>query len=279
MPQLLVRPSVFEPLDWLYCAMTTRHAMSAGEDRLDLADRLPSMAGLKRMEVVVGEQIHGCKIACISECNDPSHEHDRQPDKENASPCSDGCCPECGGHDHTEHPHDPNYQPLSQSVEIAGVDGLLTSEIGVMLAVYTADCVPIVLADRRTRLLAVVHAGREGTRLGIIQKTLRHLAQLDSRPSDLLAWIGPSICPQHYEVSMAIAEQFRNKFAAFPGVVEGRCLALSEINRRQLLRFGLPPHQIEVDSRCTFETDDLFYSYRRDGADAGRMATFAVRYS
>lgn len=278
MPELLIRPSVFEPLDWLFCAITTRHASNDGESRTDLAARLPELAGLGRMEVVVGQQVHDCKIACVSECHDPAHSHEQPAVVEDSESGKESRC-ECGqsGCGHREHV--PEDRGLSQLVEIPGVDGLLTSEAHIMLAIHTADCVPIVLADRRTRAVSVVHAGREGTRLGIVTKILRYLVQTGSRPADLLAWIGPAICQDHYEVSVAIAEQFRNQFDSFPGVVNGRRLALSEISRRLLLQSGVPPRQIEVDGRCTFENPDLFYSYRRDGAAAGRMATFAVRRS
>jgi YfiH family protein len=143
--------------------------------------------------------------------------------------------------------------------------------------VFTADCVPIALVDPRRRNLAVAHAGREGTLQGIVRKTVECLREMGSAPRDMVAWVGPSICAAHYEVSEELAAQFRERFGHNAGVVagpEGRHLDLKEIVRRELTECGVDSSRIEMDPRCTLEDADLFYSYRREGASAGRMFTF-----
>jgi hypothetical protein len=125
------------------------------------------------------------------------------------------------------------------------------------------------------RLLAVVHSGREGTFEGIVPRALGLLSERGGHPARMLAWIAPSVCPDHYEVSAELAAQFRARFGE-NGAVRGRRLNLPEIVRAQLLAGGLLPQHIETDTRATCEDADLFYSYRREGAQAGRMFTFAM---
>lgn len=250
MPDLL-EPSLFASLDWLRAGITTRSFAPPDEDRLHLAQRAPSLIGTPTAPVVVGEQVHGAAIAAVGSFGS---EDDSCPSERAVA------TPEQGS-----------------IVEIPAVDGLATQEPGVVLGVFTADCVPIVLVDPHTRAFAVLHAGREGTRLGIAPAAARLLLSAGSRAQDLLAWIAPAISQPHYQVSEQIAADFQERFGHYPGAVEGRHLALAEINRQELLTLGIPPNQIELHTHCTHERVDLFHSYRRDGAGTGRMFTFACR--
>jgi copper oxidase (laccase) domain-containing protein len=108
--------------------------------------------------------------------------------------------------------------------------------------VFTADCVPVTLVDRRSRRVAVAHAGRKGTLLGIATRALRQMAQLGTHVEDVLAWIGPAVCVYHYEVSEEMAAEFRDHFSHFPGAIGGselRNLNLGVINWCQLVQAGL----------------------------------------
>jgi YfiH family protein len=163
-------------------------------------------------------------------------------------------------------------------LEAPGVDGLLTLEPDLLLGVFTADCVPVVIADPRQKAVAVVHAGREGTRLGIVRAAVDALVASGSRAEDLCAWVGPSISSAYYEVSADMAADFRDHFGHYPGAIQGpesRHLALGLINWYELVASGLARENVELDARCTFHDATLFHSYRRDGAEAGRMLTFA----
>jgi purine-nucleoside/S-methyl-5'-thioadenosine phosphorylase / adenosine deaminase len=249
MPSQIIEPHIFDSLDWLRCGMTAREAVEPGQDRLALAARLADLlsendgAVSQRAPVVVGEQVHGDEIAVV------------------------------GGEE-----SDMGLLEPGEIVELPGVDALIGDQPGLFVGVFTADCVPIVFADPERRTVAVAHAGREGTRLGIARKVLDRLQALGSKPTDLLVWVGPSISVEHYEVSVEIAGDFRDHFGHYPGAVQGpdlRNLALGSINWCELISAGIPIERIELDARCTFESVDLFHSYRRDGADAGRMLTFA----
>lgn len=258
-------------MDWLYCAMTTRHVIDPQGSRLELAERLPGLAGFDaHTPIVVGEQVHGNKTACVSE------ESDKGKDDRGGSSVEVPSAAES----EEDGVFDPDAMLLDLDdqntiSEIPGVDGLLTCDAGVLLAVFTADCVPIVLADPVRRSAAVIHAGREGTFQRIASEAVAHLRKKGwAEPQDIVAWIGPSICQAHYEVSPDMAAAFSKRFFKYPKAVNNRRLDLREINRRLLMEAGLKAKSIETDPRCTFEEEGLFYSHRREGGLRGRMATF-----
>lgn len=159
---------------------------------------------------------------------------------------------------------------------IAGADGLATADPGLALAIHAADCVPLLLADPKRRVVAALHAGWRGTAAGIAVEGVRILVdRFKSNPRDLLVAIGPSIGPCHYEVDEPVIERMR-RWAWWPEVAaangRGRWqLDLRAASRRQLLDAGLLAERIEVLDLCTYDHPDLFYSYRRDRV-TGRMA-------
>lgn len=147
-------------------------------------------------------------------------------------------------------------------------DGLVTDVPGLPLGVTVADCVPVYLFDPRKRVAGVVHAGREGTRQGIAANAVRLMAErFDSRAVDVYAVIGPSAGPCCYEVSEAMAEEFRGLGLA----TEGRRLDLWESNAGQLVESGVPRGQIEVAGVCTI-CGDRFFSYRRGNGGKRNLA-------
>ena len=150
---------------------------------------------------------------------------------------------------------------------IAEADALITMTPGVPLGITVADCVPVYLYEARRQAVGLAHAGREGTRGGIVLSTVGALEeQYRVRPEDLVAVIGPSAGPDRYEVSGEIAEDWR--MAGLPAT--GRHLDLWEANRQQLLQAGLKPENIEITAYCTI-AGDLFYSYRATGTAARNL--------
>ncbi len=158
---------------------------------------------------------------------------------------------------------------------IAGADGLVTGDRGVMLTVHSADCVPLLLADPSRHVVAAVHAGWRGVAAGIAGVAVTVMAdRFGCRPADLRVAIGPCIGPCHYEVDEPVIARLRT-WPWWEAVVapnpRGRWqLDLREAARRQLSERGVPVIQIETLDWCTFEHPELFYSYRRDGS-GGRM--------
>jgi YfiH family protein len=147
-------------------------------------------------------------------------------------------------------------------------DALLSDTPGRIVAVKTADCVPILLADARHRAVAAVHAGWRGTASHIVQKTIDAMAaRWNTRAADLYAAIGPAIGACCYEVGPEVAVQFT-------GASERAHIDLAGANRRQLLAAGLDPDHISTAGLCTFCHPGEFHSFRRDREAAGRMYSF-----
>jgi YfiH family protein len=178
-----------------------------------------------------------------------------------------------------------------RSVPLQG-DGLMADEPGVVLGVQTADCVPVLVADRKRGAVAAFHAGWRGTVRRIVEIGVAQMrAEFRSEPVDLVAAIGPSIRSCCYAVGEEVHAEFRSQFgyanelfsehvaadrvtqrspgnsAAPPGLY----LDLAAANRRQLLEAGLRMDAIEVSGHCTGCRGDLYFSHRASGGFAGRM--------
>jgi YfiH family protein len=153
-------------------------------------------------------------------------------------------------------------------------DGAYTDQAGVVLAVLTADCLPIFLCDREGTRIALLHAGWRGLAAGVIEAGVE---RLQTPGAELLAWLGPGIGAEAYEVG----DEVRNAFtahdpgadAAFRAHGSGKWLAdMYALARRRLAALGVTA--VSGGSHCTFRERDKFFSYRRDGA-CGRMAALA----
>jgi len=147
-------------------------------------------------------------------------------------------------------------------------DALIESNEGAVVAVRTADCIPVLLVDPVRRAVAAVHAGWRGTAGGIAGKTITRMRErFGTEAADLHAAIGPGIGKCCYEVGPEVAEQF-----AQHGTTH---LDLTEENRRQLIAAGVTPGRIYASNLCTKCRPEEFHSYRRDRDDAGRLYSFA----
>jgi len=148
-------------------------------------------------------------------------------------------------------------------------DALLENAPGSAVAVRTADCIPILLADERLRTVAMVHAGWRGTAAGIARRAVESLGErFGSQPADLHAAIGPGIGKCCYEVGPEVAVQFGEAGRAH--------IDLAGLNRAQLLKSGVTPHRVYASNLCTMCLGHEFHSYRRDREAAGRMYSFAA---
>jgi YfiH family protein len=158
-------------------------------------------------------------------------------------------------------------------------DIAITGDPSIAVSVRTADCVPILLADRRSRAVAAVHAGWKGTAAGAAIIAVRSLmSKYSARPEDIIAAVGPSIGACCYEVGSDLAEQFSIHAEAAAWFTRGAKphLDLWRATRDQLATAGVPPQQIHVCGLCTKDLPALFHSYRRDGTTAGRLVA-AIR--
>lgn len=161
---------------------------------------------------------------------------------------------------------------------LQGVDALITKEQGYCLCISTADCVPVLLYDRKNQAIAAVHAGWRGTVNYIVGLTLEKMrAVYGTEGQDVMACIGPSISLASFEVGDEVYETFRingfdmNRISVFKEESQKYHLDLWEANRLQLLDFGVPGAQIEIAGICTYKQHEEFFSARRLGIKSGRI--------
>ncbi len=153
-------------------------------------------------------------------------------------------------------------------------DAAVTFTPGAVCAVLVADCLPVFLAGRAGDRVGIAHAGWRGLAGGVIEATV---AALDCGPEALVAWLGPSIGPDAFEVGGEVREAFVGRdpgaAGAFRAGRAGRYLAdLPALARRRLAALGV--RDVRGGGPCTHADAARFYSYRRDGA-TGRMAALA----
>jgi len=239
----VLRSPVLDGLLWLTHGTTTRSFAPPDTGTLDL------MALVRRRLVPGGprlfcaKQVHGTRIRTI----DPARH---------------------------SGPGSPN--PQLPVIQLPETDALIAAQPGVPIAIQTADCVPLLLADVRRKRLAVVHAGWRGSLDRIAERAVAELERQGSEPADLVAWIGPAVCGEAYEISAELADRFRAAFPNLDGLLSDRRLDLILLNAHQLSAAGVPGAQIHAANLCTVRHTDLCYSYRAEGEQAGRMVTYAM---
>ncbi|HZQ91632.1 MAG TPA: peptidoglycan editing factor PgeF [Terriglobales bacterium] len=187
-------------------------------------------------------------------------------------------------------------------------DGLITKAPGLLLAIKTADCLPVLIVDVKHKAVGAFHAGWRGTAARVVEKGVGAMRRaFGSRAPDLRAAIGPGIHVCCYEVGEEVREKFESQFAyaaelfrenfevdpvrqkypmlfmnqRAPGHAEVSRqihLDLVEANRRQLLHAGLAAENISASPLCTACRTDLLFSHRREHGRAGRMmAAIGIR--
>ena len=210
---------------------------------------------------------------------------------------------------HSDIIHHVHSAMSAPGTEAPTADALITRDRGVVLVVQTADCVPILLADTRTRSVAAIHSGWRGTLRRIAEKTLgRMRVEFGTRPEDVIAAIGPAIGQCCYEVGSEVAREFHSQFPAardwfdgpFDSLAAGDndpnwlpwltmrppghppprpCVQLDLIaaNHAILTGAGVPPGRIYSSDFCTACRTDLFFSYRREKITGRLMAVIGIR--
>jgi YfiH family protein len=168
--------------------------------------------------------------------------------------------------------HSDRVLVATQPGRLGSGDAIISRRPGVIVAIRTADCLPILIVDSRTRAVAAVHAGWRGVVAEIAPKAVEAMGlEFGSRPQDLEIAIGPGIGPCCFEVGPEVASQFRAFFPERNDLYTRAKLDLVETVRRQLRRIGVTMGQISTSGLCSCCQPDLFESYRRDRESAGRM--------
>ncbi len=176
------------------------------------------------------------------------------------------------------HPVDGSHHSLLP-IE---ADAIITNIKNLPIGVFTADCLPIVLADIRGRVVGIIHAGRVGTSLEITKKTVGKIKEnFGISAEDIVAAIGPGIGGCCYEVDEKSINPFKDRLEYFEKIAvekyNGRwMLNLIGVNKIQLMESGLKSENIFTAEFCTSCHNDKFFSYRREGKTAGRMVSFVA---
>ncbi|MFN1583291.1 peptidoglycan editing factor PgeF [Vibrio rotiferianus] len=162
-------------------------------------------------------------------------------------------------------------QVSAPTTQVLDADGVFTSASNVVCSAMTADCLPVLLTNTQGTQVAAVHAGWRGLANGIVENALELFS------GEVMAWLGPAIGPQAFEVGEDVLQAFvdfdSQAHQAFtPRDVEGKWLAdMSKLATQRLNKLGIT--QVFDSGLCTFQDKEDFYSYRRDGV-TGRQATF-----
>jgi YfiH family protein len=240
-------------------AVTTRHggvsegayaslnlSLQVGDDParvLENRRRAAAALGAATTDLVICEQVHGRRVAVV------------------------------GGTDR-------GRGALRPDDVIAGADGLVTGDPGIVLAVMAADCVPIVLYDPVAHVLGCVHAGWRGTVARVCQSAVDTMASLGARPADIIAGVGPAIAPRAYQVGDDVAAAVHSAFGdGGDGLVRpdgtGRWLFdLWAANSRVLRDAGVLDGNIHLAGIATGAEPGLFFSHRQ-ASPCGRFAALA----
>jgi len=202
---------------------------------------------------------------------------------------------------HSDVIHYVDSDPMEQLVG----DGLITASSGLLLAIQTADCLPVILVDTCRRAVGVFHAGWRGTVKRIVEKGVGEMFRhFGTRPRDLKAAIGPGIQGCCYEVGEEVRAKFESQFAysatLFREIKESDpvrekypllfltarapghselpnkiFLDLVEANRQQLIAVGVPKKNVDASRLCTNCHPELLFSYRAEKGKTGRMMAAA----
>ena len=174
--------------------------------------------------------------------------------------------------------------PLSEP-DLSGVDALATDLVDVPLLLHFADCVPVMIYERKKKLLAIAHAGWRGTAQAIVKNSVQMLKDLGGDPAAMLAAVGPAIGTCCYPTGADVIEQLLQTVSGFGQDDEiRRCFVengtdgslrpnLKNINALQLLQAGVA--KVDVSDLCTACRPDLFYSHRQSGGKTGRQGAIA----
>lgn len=171
-----------------------------------------------------------------------------------------------------EQVHGTRCVEAAPRVSGAQADASFTRRRGTVCAVLTADCLPVLLCDDRATVVGIAHAGWRGLAAGVIEATV---AAMREPGRHLMAWLGPAIGPQAFEVGGEVRDRFiagdRRAESAFAAADNGKWMC--DIHRLARLRLdALGIQRIAATDSCTVRDDNSFYSYRRDGV-TGRMAS------
>tara|TARA_B100000212_G_scaffold339555_1_gene318251 strand:+ start:952 stop:1743 length:792 start_codon:yes stop_codon:yes gene_type:complete len=157
-------------------------------------------------------------------------------------------------------------------------DGMISDQINQNLWIYTADCMPILVADLKTKIVASLHCGRRGIENNLIKELVKLLKKSGSKRSNLLVAIGPTISSKKYTLDQGLYNEFKKKINAsnisFNNFLHQNIYLLNSENKIELdlkkyayyqfLKENIKPENIDISNKCTHISDNEFHSYRKN---------------
>ena len=176
---------------------------------------------------------------------------------------------------------------LTKERSFHDVDGFVTDVPGLMLVTAYADCVPLYFADCRQHVIGLSHSGWRGTVNNMVQATIDKMRiEFGSRPEDIVAFIGPSICAACYEVGEDVAQKFADtykenadkvlKLKKETAMEKKYYLNLHAANRINMLHAGIPQRNVHVTDICTCCNPDLLFSHRASKGKRGGLCGYMM---
>ncbi len=167
--------------------------------------------------------------------------------------------------------HGDHVEVIHSSGFYDNTDAFVTRESDVPLVIQVADCGTVLLGDSKNKVIGAAHAGWRGAVKGIAAKTVREMIKLGAEADSIHVFVSACLSEHNFEVGEEVAEQFSEHLVNRINF-EKPHVNLQGLIIEQLENEGVPGKNIEVDDRCTIDHSDLFYSYRREKDESGRMA-------
>ena len=264
-------------------------------ERLSQLQKIYSCLGIERSRVFSGYQVHGKRIRLI---NFEKEQKNTPNDAEHEVRRNDPHDPSCSGNQkNTQKPNGlgeqaPNIFKKPEFVstdryyshEFPETDGLITDNPSHCLVTKFADCTPIVLFDKRKKILASLHSGWRGTQQRIAQHAIEKLTEYYfCSKQDLIAFIGPAISSEDFEVGMDLVTLFNESYGNIHSYLKpkdnGKLLFdMQRLIVDQLILNGIREEHIYCTTLETYR-NPMMHSYRRDKERSGRMLLFALQKS
>lgn len=165
--------------------------------------------------------------------------------------------------------HTDTVTVVNQPGFVGESDAMITNIPNIGIVVSTADCGNIYIFDKEKKVIAGIHSGWRGTQKRIVEKTIIKMKELfGCNPSDFVVYIGPAISKKHFEVKEDVAKLFDEKYISFR---DGKMFVdLVKMNYEMILGQGVLKNNVQKSNLCSYNEENLFHSYRRDGKYSGR---------
>ena len=158
--------------------------------------------------------------------------------------------------------------------EFPATDALVTNQRGVLLAIQTADCLPVFLIDTEAGVIGLAHCGWRGLDAGLAGAMVHSMCGCGAEPARIEAWLGPCIQAGSYEVGSDLIERFGSSFPGACITPDGRHLDLPAIALWQIKQAGVPAGAIQSSQECTLSQTQRYHSFRAEGERSGRLLSF-----